>query len=759
MAERKEKSDKTEDIVKDAKEAFADMEDHWADNHREALDDIEFSRMGKQWPEGIRKQRELEGRPCLTINKMPSFIRQVVNDARQNKPSIKVHPVDGGADKKTANIFNGLIRNIEYTSSADVAYDTATEGAVSGGFGYFRIGLDYAHDDGFHLDLSIDRISNPFSVYGDPASTAADSSDWNQAFITQMVPKAEFKKRWPDATQIDFDADGWKNLQDPWVTENSVMVAEWWRREEYEKDIYLLSDGSVQSEAAMQEMGPIWAASGIQVMEKRKTKCFRVWQHTLSGAEELGKQDWVGKYIPIVPVYGDEVDVEGKRYFRSLIRDAKDAQRMYNYWRSTETELVALAPKTPFIGPKGAFKTDAAKWATANTQSHAYIEHDGSIAPQRQPFVGVPAGAAHEALTASDDMKAIMGIYDASLGQRSNETSGRAIMARQREGDVATFHFQDNMARAIRHAGRILIDLIPHVYDKPRMVRVIGEDGTQESVKIGPNPQAQQPHTESEEQDQGKSDDPTAQVYDLTAGKYDLTVSTGPSFTTRRQEAAFEMTEMIRAFPDAAPVIGDLLAKNLDWPGADEIAERLKKINPALKGDGLPPMIAQQMQEGMAKIQELEQANLKLEADNVVLKAKADLAATKVEGMKVQTEIADAVGQLQPQQPNPMQQLEFRSKELGVRKQEVDLEQGERANSDDARLSAIENAIAQMHQMMAQQVVQDAQEIEGRDAQLVSAITQGFAAAMAPVAQAMLVPKRVVKGKNNEIIGVEPMTH
>jgi hypothetical protein len=750
---------KAEDIVKDAKEAFADMEDHWADNHREALDDIEFSRMGKQWPEGIRKQRELEGRPCLTINKMPSFIRQVVNDARQNKPSIKVHPVDGGADKKTANIYNGLIRNIEYTSSADVAYDTATESAVSGGFGYFRIGLDYAHDDGFHLDLSIDRISNPFSVYGDPASTAADSSDWNQAFITQMVPKAEFKKRWPDATEIDFDAEGWKNLQDPWVTEHSVMVAEWWRREEYEKDIYLLSDGSVQSEAAMQQMGPIWAASGIQVMEKRKTKCFRVWQHTLSGAEDLGKQDWVGKYIPIVPVYGDEVDVEGKRYFRSLIRDAKDAQRMYNYWRSTETELVALAPKTPFIGPVGAFKTDAAKWATANTQSHAFIEYDKSTPPQRQPFVGVPAGAAHEALTASDDMKAIMGIYDASLGQRSNETSGRAIMARQREGDVATFHFQDNMARAIRHAGRILIDLIPHVYDKPRMIRVIGEDGTQESVKIGPNPQAQQPHTESEEQDQGKSDDPTSQVYDLTAGKYDLTVSTGPSFTTRRQEAAFEMTEMIRAFPDAAPVIGDLLAKNLDWPGADEIAERLKKINPALKGDGLPPMIAQQIEEGMAKIQELEQANLKLEADNVVLKAKADLAATKVEGMKVQTEIADAVGQMQPQQPDPMKELDLESKQLGVRKQRVELEQGERANSDDARLSAIENAIAQMHQMMAQQVVQDAQEIEGRDAQLVSAITQGFAAAMAPVAQAMLVPKRVVKGKNNEIIGVEPMTH
>lgn len=194
---------------------------------------------------------------------------------------------------------------------------------------------------------------------------------------------------------------------------------------------------------------------------------------------------FAGKYIPIVPVYGDEVYLEGKRHFISLTRWARDPQQMFNYWRSASTELVALAPKAPFIGPKGAFKTDANKWATANATSHAYMEYDGQISPQRQAFAGVPAGVLQEALNASDDMKSTMGIYDAALGNRSNETSGRAIMQRQRESDTATFNYIDNLSRAIRHAGRIIVDLIPKVYNTERIIRVIHEDGQNEQVKIG----------------------------------------------------------------------------------------------------------------------------------------------------------------------------------------------------------------------------------------------------------------------------------
>jgi hypothetical protein len=447
------------------------------------------------------------------------------------------------------------------------------------------------------------------------------------------------------------------------------------------------------------------------------------------------------------------VDVEGKRQFRSLIREAKDAQRNFNYWRTMATEMIALAPKVPFIGVEGAFDSDMAKWATANTHSHAFITHKrGTEAPQRQPFASMPAAELQLALSASDDMKAVMGIYDASLGARSNETSGRAIMARQREGDVATFHFQDNMARAIRHAGRILIDLIPHVYDRERIIRTIGEDGTQKAVPL----KQETPVMDNNGKPvMGEDGVPMTRIYDLAAGKYDLTVATGPSFTTRREEAAAQMTEMVRAFPDAAPVIGDLIAKNLDWPGADEIAERLKAINPALQAQnngGIPPEMQQQIQEGMMRLQQLEQENAALKADKSVEMEKiaVDRMKTQVEAMKVQTEAAQM--QTGVQMPDPGAELDLESKRLGVEKQRVELHQGERAASDDGRLSALETAIAQMHQMMSEKVAAEANET----ATLAEAVTKGVAAGMQSVAQAMMTPKRVVY-QNNKVVGVEPM--
>jgi hypothetical protein len=274
-------------------------------------------------------------------------------------------------------------------------------------------------------------------------------------------------------------------------------------------------------------------------------------------------------------VFGDEVNVEGKRYFQSLVRHAKDSQRMFNYWRTTATELVALAPKAPWIGPEIAFEVEgeAEKWASANTQSHAFLRYKGNVPPQRQPFAGVPAGALQEAMNASDDIKAAIGLFDASLGAASNETSGRAILARQREGDVGTFHFIDNLTRGIRCAGRILIDLIPQVYTGKRIVRIIGEDGQTQAVPLG----------------QAIQLGGMQRVFDLSAGSYDIDVKAGPSFTSRREEAANQMIELVRAFPQAAPLLGDLLAKNLDWPDADKVAKRLQSTLPPQFQDNPPP--------------------------------------------------------------------------------------------------------------------------------------------------------------------------
>lgn len=605
---------KPDDIIEEALEAFKLASEAEQDNRRNALEDIRFVDLLEQWPEKVRKDRETDGRPCLTIDKIGPVIRQVVNDGRQNKPSIKVHPVDDDADVETAQIFAGLIRNIEVSSNADVAYDTAGSFAIKGGLGYFRINTAYASDDTFDQDLVIERVANPFSVYGDPHSTAADSSDWNTSFIIDQMAKSAFAKRWKGAKKVDWNADGYTRLSAPWWEGETVAVAEYWTRDEIRKSIALLTAPNIDAltnDAALSQFDALtppsgivdlkvyeankalYDALGVQIQGKpREVLSHKVTQRIMSGIEVLETVEWAGVYIPIIPVYGDEAWVENTRHLRGIVRAAKDPQRMFNYWRSMTTELVALAPKAPWIGAVGQFDTDAQKWATANTQNWDHIEYDpvgGAGPPQRQAFAGVPAGALQEAMNASDDIKAVTGIYDASLGARSNETSGRAILARQREGDVSTFHYSDNLARALRHAGRILVDLIPKVYSAPRVIRIMGVDGKPENVAVN------QPTTVKQKDPRTGQMADIERIYDLGAGKYDITVESGPSFTTQREEAASQMMELLRVYPQAAPVIGDLLAKNLDWPGAEEIAERLHAIlPPELRGEDPAGQAAQQ---------------------------------------------------------------------------------------------------------------------------------------------------------------------
>lgn len=558
-----------EKILRLARDVFKRAEERERESREDGLDDLKFARLGEQWPDQVKQQRELDGRPCLTINKMPAFIRQVVNDARQNKPSITVNPADDKADPETAEIINGLIRNIQVVSDADIATDTAIESAVSNGFGYFRI--DIIEDEDGNRDIAFDRIANPFSVYGDPHSTAADSSDWNNALVVSMLSKAEFESRYKNADQVDWDGEGYTGLPAPWINADEIMVAEFWDRRDGEEDVCVLSDGAVVAQSWCEENELYLMMNGLQVVEQRKRKTKKVTQYILTGAEVLETNEWPGKFIPIVPVYGDEINVEGKRYFRSLINQAKDAAKMHNYWRTTATELVALQPKAPFIVEAESI-VNPGKWATANQVAHAYLEvKKGAQLPQRQPFSGMPAGVLQEALNASDDMKAIMGIYDASLGARSNETSGVAINARKLEGDVSTFHFIDNLTRAIRHAGRIIIDLIQKVYAVERIVRVLGEDMKPRNVQLAPGA----PQQETDREDEEAS---LTRVFDLSAGKYDLIVKTGPNYSTLREQTRSEIVEIIRAFPAAATILGPMYLKHCDWPGADDAAEKLEQM-------------------------------------------------------------------------------------------------------------------------------------------------------------------------------------
>jgi len=622
--EEKSESDDDKDFMQKVREKYMLAVDVSRDNYEAALDDVKFSMLGEQWNEKDRQDRLNEGRPCLTINKLPANIRQVVNDSRQNKPSIRCLPVDDNADVKTAEVLSGLIRNIEVASGADVAYDTAIQHSVSGGFGFIRVNVDFAADDTFDRDILIERVNNQFSIVGDPHAMSADGSDWNCCFITDRLPLHEFKERFPDADQVDFQID--EEDEYDWFNDDGVWIAEYWEREPVEKEICLLSDGDVVEHDVYEANLEMYQLLGIQKVESRVTKSHKVTQYIVSGKEVLEENEWAGKYIPIIPVYGEEVTVENKRVFKSLIRESKDAQRNFNYWRTTATEVVGLSPKTPFIGEEGAFEVDTEKWLTANVKNHAFLRYKkGTVPPQRQPFAGVPAGILQEAMNAADDIKATMGMFGAAIGEADNAVSGRAINARKLESDTGTFHFIDNLSRSLRHIGRIIIDLIPHVYQPGRVIRILGEDRREASnVKLGQQPQGQTPDISN--------------IYDLTAGKYDVVVDVGPGYTTKRQEAASQMIEFARVNPAAAGLISDLIAKNLDWPGAQEISERFKAmLPPQIIGEN--PQI-QQLQQQLQQTQQQAQqiiGQLQQEVEKVKQDKRIEVEKLKIDAYDKET--------------------------------------------------------------------------------------------------------------------------
>ncbi len=565
-------------------------------NRENQREDIRFIKMRDQWPELVRQQREEQGRPCLTIDQLGPVVRQVVNDCRMNKPEIKVRPVDSHGDPKTAEIIGGLIKNIEYTSNADVAYDTAVDYAVSSSRGYMRVISDYATNDTFDQDLLIRPVADPMTIVPDIYSTSADSSDWNYCFVLERLTKAEYRRRFRGKDVVDWDSLAL--LSNDWFGDDCATIAEYWKREEVPAWVAMLSTGEPKKfdeepeEGQLVEEGepmldpmtgePIvdpatgevmWQAEPVTVLAVRETMTHKVTQYIMSGKQVLETNDWPGQFIPVVPVYGEDFFYEGRRRFVSLIRPAMDAQRMKNYWRSTSTELVALAPRAPWVGHEAAFQgEDAAKWGTANSENHAFLSvPNGAEIPQRNPSPTIPAGALQEAANATDDIKTITGVFDASLGARSNETSGRAIMARQREGDVSTFNFIDNLSRAIRHLGRILVDLIPHYYSVDRMIRIINPDGTPETVHVTTPEQLQEYQAKV-----AQSVEEMERVYSLGVGKYDVAVESGPAFTTQRQEANEFFVELIRAVPQYADIIAPFALKTFDAPGVVELTKEIE---------------------------------------------------------------------------------------------------------------------------------------------------------------------------------------
>jgi hypothetical protein len=642
------------DLIKLAQERFKLASDATAGIREAALDDLRFV-AGEQWPDDIRNQRAADKRPCLTINKLPQFTHQVLNEERQNRPSIQISPVDDGGDPETAKVLQGLIRHIEVQSGADFAYDTGFEGAVNAGFGAFRVLTEYVDESSFDQQISIKRIRNPWCVYFDPSAQEPDYSDANWCLVIEDMSPEAYRAAFPDSELAKGPWEALGNKAPGWVTSKHARIAEYWWIEQAPATLCL-----IRTERGDVVLPKGEVPEGSLILKERSSTVRQVKWAKINGVEVLDRRDdYPGRYIPIVPVLGDELDVDGDVRLISLIRHAKDPQRMYNYWASAETEAIALAPRAPFIAAEGQLEGYERMWQEANTRNFPYLVYKpktlgGSLAPAPQRQAAEPAiqAISHARLMSADDMKSTTGIYDASLGARSNETSGRGILARQRESDVATFHFSDNLARAIRHCGRILLDLIPRIYDTPRVLRIIGADNTPSTVKVN----------------QPTVVDGVERIFDLTAGRYDVTVQVGPSFNTKRQEAVASMSELARAYPPLMQLAGDLIVKNMDWNGADEIAERLEaalppELKPQKDGDqkpAIPPEVQQTMQAMgqqhemlTAKVHELmdtlEGKELELRAEQSMKQAELD-SRERIAALQEETKRLIAIGQLSQQE-------------------------------------------------------------------------------------------------------------
>jgi len=586
--------------------------DATAENRRIQMDDVKFAAAspdnGWQWPDEIRFKRMNDkngARPCLTINKLPQHIKLVTNEQRQNRPSCKVLPVDDKGDPEVAEILNGIIRHIEVNSDADVAYDTACENQVIHGEGYFRVVTDYCTEDSFEQDILIRRIRNSFSVDMDPNIQDPAGADAEWCFVSDLLSEDDFKRQYPDAEPISWDVVGQGDEFKGWFDgdEKKVRIAEYFWFKDEKKKLYLWASGEVSAEG--DDLPPGVFAGEVPVKE-RTTTIRKVMWTKMNGCEVLQEQKWAGKYIPVIRVVGNEYEVDGKIIVSGLVRNAKDPQRMVNYWTSQEAEMLALAPKAPFVGAVGQFEGQEEKWRTANSVNYAYLEYNatdvnGTLVPrpERQAPPMPPAGIINAKLGSADDLQSVVGQYNPSLGAEAKEKSGKAILARQQQADVGTYHYIDNLSRAIRHCGRILVDMIPKIYDTERVARILGEDGEPDRVKINP----EQPVPVMQEQDERGE---IRKIYNPGVGRYDVTVVVGPAFTTKRQEAAAAMGEVLQGNPALWQVAGDLFVKNLDWPGAEELAERIRKtMDPKLLNDDddQPP----EMQQAMAVIDQLQQ--------------------------------------------------------------------------------------------------------------------------------------------------------
>lgn len=613
-------------IVDKAKKAFARSYDAEIDLRERMIEDLRFS-FGDQWADEARRERESEGLPVLTMDRIGDIIRKSMAQVRKNRPSIKVLPTEQG-DEETADIYTDLIREIEYASGNSRPYILAAEQARRMGFGVFRVSQQQSTRDIWEQNLVIKPVRNPFTVYFDPDAEGVVREDSEYCFVTAYLTKERFHAKFPKAPKGSWEAGGRGEERERWYSDGDIRVAEYWERNRKKVQMLLLSDGRTLTEDQLEDELQRGLSRNLQIERERESLTWEVSRYMMTGTDVLEKKTvWPGMFIPIVPVYGEEICIEGEKDYRGIVRTAKDAQQTYNYFRSATAEVLMGQTRVPFILGKSQVSKELARyWQNSNKSKLPFLMFDDKTnptPPQRQIPPVSPQGLVQESIQAADDIQRTTGYFDSQLGAPGPEVSGRAILARQMGGDDGGMVFEDNLAASIEHAGRILVDLIPSFYDSERVLRLRGEDDSQRDVEI--NKVGVQFNRETQQIERVVQND-------LTRGKYDVRVATGRGYHTRRLEAQDSMMAFLERAPQYTPYVIDLVAKNQDWPDAAKFAERLR--------GALPPGVIEE--EDPAK-QEAQLNQLQLQMQQLQLEMTEKQAKIK----KIQSETAENLADAQ----------------------------------------------------------------------------------------------------------------
>lgn len=635
-------------IIHEAQQRFERCEKWEGEARKHYINDVKFANGDSdnlyQWPDAVRQNRDVDQRPCLTINKTRQHNLMIVNDAKKNKPSVTVRPVSSGASYEAAEAFEGIVRHIEYISNAQVAYDTATTSQVEGGVGYWRVLTDYENDDSFDQEIFIRRIPDPLAVFLDPDCQEMDCSDARFGFIFEDMPRDEFKDEYPD--EVAHIAQAALGNGSGWIDQDHVRVAEYYRRIEKKDKLLAFNDpdtGELMTErksSIPQELYKLLKED--PTFKSRDIIDHQIEWYKIVGDKIIDTKKWLGKYVPIVKIVGEETVIDGMMDRKGHTRALKDPQRMYNYYNSSGTEQVALQGKQPWLAPAEAIEGYESYWRTANTINYSVLPYnamkdDGTPipAPQRTEPAEMAEAYLKGMQVADQDMMGASGQYQAQMGAEGNEVSGKAIAERQRQGDTATYHFIDNLAIGVRYTGKILIDLIPKVYDTKRIRKVLGMDGSEMELQIDPmNKQA----FHAKEEKDGKT---VKAVFNPSVGQYDVQSDVGPAYSTQRQEAFNAFSQIAQKSPELMSIIGDLLFKSADFPGADEIAERLERMVPPQAKGGVNPAM-QDLQNQVQQLSKVSQ-NLMEELTHEKLKVKTREEQKDIDQYKAITDRLDVI--------------------------------------------------------------------------------------------------------------------